>query len=45
MVAHDAYQRSLGGQPAPVLNGYYPAFDVQPGDRLYLTPEERVRLW
>ena len=93
VVAYDAYQRSLGGQPAPVLDGYtadqrffmayaqawrwkgrdaavdqlmktdphppssvrpntvrnldvwYPAFDVQPGDRLYLTPEERVRLW
>jgi putative endopeptidase len=93
VVAHDAYQRSLGGQPAPVLDGYtadqrffmayaqawrwkgrdaavdqlmktdphppssvrpntvrnldvwYPAFDVQPGDGLYLMPEERVRLW
>jgi len=27
------------------LDVWYPAFDVQPGDRLYLTPEERVRLW
>ena len=93
VVAYDAYQRSLGGKPAPVLDGYtgdqrffmayaqawrwkgrdaavdrqmkldphppsavrpntlrnldawYVAFDVKPGDKLYLPPEERVRLW
>lgn len=93
VVAYDAYQRSLGGQPAPVLDGYtadqrffmayaqawrwkgrdaavdqlmktdahppssvrpntvrnldawYAAFDVQPNDKLYLEPDERVRLW
>ena len=93
VVAYDAYQRSLGGKPAPVLDGYtadqrffmayaqawrwkgrdaavdqmmktdphppsavrpntvrnldvwYEAFDVQPGDKLYLQPEDRVKLW
>ena len=93
VVAHDAYRRSLGGKPAPVLDGYtadqrffmayaqawrwkgrdaavdrqlktdphppsavrpntvrnldawYEAFDVRPGQKLYLPPEERVRLW
>ena len=93
VVAHDAYERSLGGKPAPVIDGYtadqrfflayaqawrwkgrdaavdrqlktdahppsavrpntvrnvdawYEAFGVKPGDKLYLPPEERVRLW
>lgn len=27
------------------LDPWYPAFDVQPGDELYLTPEQRVRIW
>ena len=27
------------------LDAWYRAFDVQPGDRLYLAPEERVRIW
>ncbi|MCA0300550.1 MAG: M13 family metallopeptidase [Proteobacteria bacterium] len=93
VVAHDAYQRSLGGKEAPVLDGFtgdqrfflaygqawrwkgrdatvdrllktdphppsairpntvrnvdawYQAFNVQPGDKLYLKPEDRVRLW
>ena len=93
VVAHDAYRRSLGGKPAPMLDGYtadqrffmayaqawrwkgrdaavdrqmktdphppsavrpntvrnldawYEAFGVRPGDKLYLPPEERVRLW
>ena len=27
------------------LDAWYKAFDVQPGDRLYLPPEERVRIW
>ena len=92
-VAYDAYKHSLGGQPAPVLDGttgdqrfylgwaqvwrrnyreenllqrlltdphspspqrtsvvrnldpWYPAFDVQAGQKLYLTPEQRVRIW
>ncbi|MEF8718544.1 MAG: M13 family metallopeptidase [Candidatus Accumulibacter necessarius] len=93
VVAYDAYQRSLGGRAAPVLDGYtgdqrffmayaqawrwkgreaaveqlmrtdahppsavrpntvrnidawYQAFGVQPGDKLYLPPAERIRLW
>jgi endothelin-converting enzyme/putative endopeptidase len=87
-MAYTAYQLSLKGQPAPVLDGYtgdqrfflsfaqvwrskmrddmlrqlmlmpargtfpernmdawYAAFDVQPGDKMYLKPEERVRIW
>ncbi|WP_246623648.1 M13 family metallopeptidase [Sphingomonas colocasiae] len=92
-IAYDAYQRSLGGKPAPVINGYtgdqrfflgwaqfwrvkqreehlrqqlltdthspatqrawvvrnldawYKAFDVKPGDKLYLEPSKRVRIW
>jgi putative endopeptidase len=93
-VGLEAYQLSLNGQEAPVLDGFtgeqrfflgwaqvwqskgrddflrnqvatgphspaefrvigpirnvdawYEAFDVQPGQRYYLTPEERVRIW
>ncbi|MBW3558661.1 MAG: peptidase M13 [Proteobacteria bacterium] len=93
-VALDAYQRSLDGKPAPVLDGmtgdqrfflgwaqvwrtkfrdealrqqlvtgphspgmfraktpvrnidaWYDAFQVQPGDPLYIAPADRVRLW
>ena len=94
MIAHDAYRASLGGRPAPVLNGltgdqrfflafaqgwrrkvkddmartllvtdvhaparyrvdgtlrnvdaWYAAFDVKPGQAMYLAPEQRVRVW
>ncbi|WP_084579207.1 M13 family metallopeptidase [Sphingomonas azotifigens] len=92
-VAHDAYIKSLGGKPAPVIDGttgdqrfylgwaqvwrrnyreanlrqrlltdphapseqrtwvvrnmdpWYGAFKPAPGDKLYLTPEKRVRIW
>ncbi|MGC4027893.1 MAG: M13 family metallopeptidase [Steroidobacteraceae bacterium] len=92
-VALDAYHQSLGGKPAPVIDGltgdqrfflayaqswrekvreaalraqvatdehaparfraqtvrnlddWYAAFDVQPGQQLYLAPAERVRVW
>jgi putative endopeptidase len=92
-VAYDAYRLSLGGRPAPVLDGFtgdqrffmgraqvnrvafreeelrravisgvhspsrwrtwsvrnhdawYDAFGVRPGHRLYLPPEERIRIW
>ena len=27
------------------LDAWYDAFDVQPGQRLYLEPKERVRIW
>jgi putative endopeptidase len=92
-VAHDAWQRALGGKPAPVIGGFsgeqrfylgwaqiwrskyrepylrrllltdphspqpyrviearnvdpwYQAFDVKPGDKLYLAPADRIRIW
>jgi putative endopeptidase len=92
-VAHDAYIASLGGKPAPVIDGmtgdqrfylgwaqvwrckvrdararqllltdphspceyrvdternldpWYSAFNVQPGQKLYLAPADRVRIW
>jgi predicted metalloendopeptidase len=27
------------------VDAWYPAFDVQPGDKLFLAPDERVRIW
>jgi endothelin-converting enzyme/putative endopeptidase len=27
------------------VDGWYGAFDVQPGQKLYLTPEERIHIW
>jgi putative endopeptidase len=90
---HDAWLLSLGGKPAPVVDGFsgeqqfflsfgqvwrtktrepalrqqvitdghapaeyradtvrnldawYPAFDVKPGEALYLAPKDRVRVW
>nr|WP_294169152.1 M13-type metalloendopeptidase [uncultured Sphingomonas sp.] len=93
LVAHDAYRLSLGGKPAPVLDGFtgdqrfflghaqiwrikyrenamrqqlvtgphspgnfrpyvsrnldnwYEAFEVQPEQKMYLAPEQRVRIW
>ncbi|MFZ4688286.1 MAG: M13 family metallopeptidase [Polymorphobacter sp.] len=92
-VAYDAYQRSLGGKPAPVIEGFtgdqrfylgsaqiwrqkyrdatmlrtlttdphtpgnfrpyvarnfdswYTAFGAKPGEKLYLAPAERVKVW
>ncbi len=29
----------------PHIDAWYEAFDVQPGDSLYLAPEERVKIW
>lgn len=31
--------------PARNQDGFYSAFDVKPGDRMYLPPEQRVHLW
>jgi predicted metalloendopeptidase len=31
--------------PLPNIDAFYDAFDVKPGDRLYRSPEERVRIW
>jgi putative endopeptidase len=92
-IAYDAYHKSLGGKPAPVIDGmtgdqrfflgyaqvwrikfreetlrqrlltdphspgefrvwevrnsdpWYKAFPVKPGDRMYLKPEDRVKIW
>ena len=92
-VAYDAYRKSLGGKPAPVLDGFtgdqrfflgysqiwrqkyrdaqlqqqlatdphtpgnwrptavrnldawYPAFDVKPGQKLYLPEDRRIHIW
>jgi putative endopeptidase len=27
------------------LDAWYPAFEVQPGQALYLAPEQRVKVW
>jgi putative endopeptidase len=91
--AYEAWQKSLGGRPAPVIGGltgdqrfflafgqawrtkmrekalrariatdvhapamfrvqtvrnldaWYPAFDVRPGQKLYLAPDKRVKVW
>jgi putative endopeptidase len=94
LIALDAYHNSLGGKPAPVIDGltgdqrfflsfaqswrtkrrddfvrqlivrdvhspekfrvdgvvrnvdaWYDAFEVKPGDKLYLAPADRVRIW
>jgi len=94
VMAYKAWQRSLGGKPSPVIDGYtgeqrffygfaqtwrgktrdaallaqiksdphspdefrvtgslrnhpafYTTFDVKPGDKMYLAPEQRVLLW
>ncbi len=29
----------------PNVDGWYQAFDIKPGDKLYLPPEKRVRIW
>lgn len=31
--------------PLPNIDAWYKAFDVQPGDKLYIKPEDRVRIW
>ena len=31
--------------PVRNIDAWYTAFDVKPGDKLYLSPEERVRIW
>ena len=27
------------------MDAWYKAFDVKPGDKMYLPPEQRVRIW
>ncbi len=31
--------------PLPNIDAWYRAFDVRPGDKLYIKPEERVAIW
>jgi predicted metalloendopeptidase len=31
--------------PLPNIDDWYAAFDVKPGDKLFIKPEERVRIW
>ena len=31
--------------PLPNIDAWYQAFDVTPGEKLYLAPDERVRIW
>jgi len=31
--------------PLPHIEAFYQAFDVKPGDRLFVAPEARVRIW
>jgi putative endopeptidase len=47
MVATDVHapQRFRVNGPLRNIDGWYDAFGVKPGDRLYLPPEERVRIW
>ncbi|HEX4510665.1 MAG TPA: M13 family metallopeptidase, partial [Burkholderiaceae bacterium] len=35
--------RVLG--PLPDVDAWYQAFDVKPGDRMYIAPEDRVHIW
>lgn len=34
-----------GTGPLPHVEAFYTAFDVKPGDKLYLAPEARVKIW
>jgi putative endopeptidase len=31
--------------PLPNIDAWYAAFNIQPGDKLYIKPEDRVRIW
>ncbi len=41
---HSPAQFRVNG-PLPNVDAWYAAFGVQPGEKLYLKPEERVRIW
>ena len=55
-IRDDAQRRQLAADPhspsqyrvngvARNMDPWYAAFDVQPGDKLYLAPDQRVRIW
>jgi putative endopeptidase len=31
--------------PLPNMDAWYQAFNVQPGDKLYIKPADRVSIW
>ncbi len=37
--------RFLLGQVKPIVDAWYTAFDVKEGDKNYVKPEDRVRIW
>jgi putative endopeptidase len=41
---HSPSQFRVNG-PLPNIDEWYTAFNVKPGDRLYIKPEDRVRIW
>jgi putative endopeptidase len=41
---HSPAQFRVNG-PVPNIDAWYAAFNVQPDDKLYIKPEERVRIW
>jgi putative endopeptidase len=41
---HSPAQFRVNG-PLPNVDAWYAAFHVEPGDRLYIKPEDRVRIW
>jgi len=41
---HSPSQFRVNG-PLPNIDAWYKAFNVQPGDKLYIKPEDRVRIW
>jgi len=47
MLASDPHSPNMARVNGPVRNmdAWYAAFNVQPGDKLYLPPEQRVRIW
>ena len=34
-----------GTSPVRNMDAWYAAFDVKPGDKLYLVPSDRVKIW
>ena len=41
---HSAYHNRVNGI-ARLTDGWYDLFGVQPGDKLYVKPEDRVKIW
>jgi predicted metalloendopeptidase len=41
---HSPSQFRVNG-PVPNIDSWYAAFNVQPGDKLYIAPADRVRIW